>query len=99
MSATCWPSCPPFGGGPVADLEAQYADSGYGDLKKGVVEAVLDELVPFQQRVRELLDDPATLDEVLARGAARAREEAAKTLADVYDKVGFLPPARPGSAP
>ena len=88
-----------FGGEPVGDLEARFAGAGYGDLKKGVVEAVLDELVPFQQRVRELLDDPATLDEVLARGAARAREEAAKTLADVYDKVGFLPPARPGSTP
>jgi len=80
-----------FGGEQVADLEARYADSGYGDLKKGVVEAVLDELVPFQRRVRELLDDPATLDVVLARGAARARAEAAQTLAEVYDKVGFLP--------
>lgn len=80
-----------FGGQSVPDLEAQYAGSGYGDLKKGVVEAVLDTLLPFQQRVREHLEDPAGLDAVLARGAARAREEAATTLADVYDVVGLLP--------
>lgn len=80
-----------FSGDPVADLEARYAGSGYGDLKKGVVEAVLDTAVPFQQRVRERLEDPAGLDAVIARGAARAREEAASTLAEVYDKVGFLP--------
>lgn len=56
------------------------------------MEAVLDTVVPFQQRVRERLEDPADLDAVLARGAARAREVAATTLADVYDRVGFLPP-------
>jgi tryptophanyl-tRNA synthetase len=43
--------------------------------------------------VRELLDDPAGLDAVLARGADRAQEIAAATLADVYDRVGFLPRA------
>jgi tryptophanyl-tRNA synthetase len=79
----------------VADLEARYSGGGYGDLKKGVVEAVLEFVLPFQQRVRETLDDPAGLDAVLARGAARAQEIAAATLADVYDKVGFLPRARP----
>jgi tryptophanyl-tRNA synthetase len=78
---------------PVSELEQRYAGSGYGDLKKGVVEAVLDFAVPFQARVRELLDDPATLDDVLARGAERARPIAAETLASAYDKIGFLPPA------
>jgi tryptophanyl-tRNA synthetase len=80
-------------GAPVSELEAQYAGSGYGDLKKGVVEAVLDFAVPFQERVRGYLDDPATLDAVLARGAEHAREVAAETIATVYDRVGFLPAA------
>jgi tryptophanyl-tRNA synthetase len=84
-----------FGGDSVPDLEARFEGAGYGDLKKAVVEAVLDELVPFQSRVKELLDDPATIDAVLARGAARASEVAARTLAEVYDKVGFLPPVPP----
>ena len=82
-----------FGDEPVGELEARFAGSGYGDLKKAVVEAVLEVVVPFQQRVRELLDDTAALDELLARGAQRAREVAAPTLAAVLDAVGFLPAA------
>ena len=78
-------------GEPVAELEARFAGSGYGDLKKAVVEAVLEVVVPFQRRVHELLDDEAALDDVLARGAARARQVAAPTLAEVLDRVGFLP--------
>ena len=34
------------------------------------------------------------LDEVMAAGAARANEVAERTLADVYDRVGFLPATR-----
>jgi len=78
-------------GDPFDELERRYEGSGYGDLKKGVIEAVLDFAVPFQERVRGYLDDPATLDDVLARGAARAREVASTTLATVYDRLGFLP--------
>ena len=84
-----------FGGEPVGDLEARFAGAGYGDLKKAVVEAVLDAVIPFQDKVRGYLDDPAELDRVLARGADRARGVAAPTLADVYDRVGFLPAAPP----
>jgi tryptophanyl-tRNA synthetase len=82
-----------FSGESIADLEGHYAGSGYGDLKKGVAEAVLDFAVPFQQRVRGFLEDPAALDAVLARGAERAGAVAAETLATVYDRVGFLPAA------
>jgi tryptophanyl-tRNA synthetase len=81
---------------PVSDLEQRYAGSGYGDLKKGVIEAVLDFAVPFQERVRGFLDDPAELDAVLARGAAHAREVAAGTLAAAYENIGFLPAAGTG---
>jgi len=84
-----------FGGDSVDDLEARFAGAGYGDLKKAVVEAVLDAVGPFRDRLHEHLADPAELDAIVARGAARAREVAAGTLADVYEKVGFLP----GSAP
>jgi tryptophanyl-tRNA synthetase len=44
-------------------------------------------------RTTELLDDPAELERILADGAARAREVAGRTVADAYDRVGFLPPA------
>jgi len=74
----------------IADLEAHFADSGYGDLKKEVAEVVTEALTPIRQRTMELLDDPAELQRVLAAGAARAREVASRTVAQVYDRVGFL---------
>jgi tryptophanyl-tRNA synthetase len=79
-----------FGNRPLDQIERDFAGRGYGDLKKEVAEAVLETVVPFQSRVRELLDDPAELDAVLARGAARAGAVASRTLAQVYDRVGFL---------
>ena len=41
-----------------------------------------------------LLDDPAELDRILARGAQKGHEITSRTLSEVMDAVGFLPPAR-----
>jgi len=82
------------GGSSVADLERDFAGRGYGDLKKEVAAAVLDFARPFQARVQELLDDPETLDTLLARGAEKARGVAAETFAHVYDRAGLLPVKR-----
>ena len=79
---------------PVEELVASFAGRGYGDLKKEVAEVVVDRLLPFQQRMAELLDDPAELDRILADGAERAREVAVTTMARVRDRVGLLPSVR-----
>ena len=68
-----------------------YAGRGYGDLKKDTAEAVVEFVTPIKARVDELLADPAELEEVLAVGAARAEDVAAKTVDRVYDRLGFLP--------
>ncbi|WP_370249690.1 tryptophan--tRNA ligase [Nocardioides sp.] len=80
-------------GTPAAELAEQYAGRGYGDLKKDVAEAVVAFVTPFRDRTLELLEDRAHLAAVLDAGAARAREVAQRTLADVYDRVGFAAPA------
>ena len=54
---------------------------------------VADALTPIRQRTLELLDDPAELQRLLARGAARAREVATRTVTTAYDRAGFLPPS------
>jgi len=78
----------------IEDLEREFAGRGYGDLKKVVAEAVVEAVGPFQQRMAELLDDPAELDRLLADGADRAREVARQTMARVRDRVGLLPSVR-----
>jgi tryptophanyl-tRNA synthetase len=78
----------------VEDLEKAYDGRGYGDLKKELAEVVVEVVTPFRDRTFELLDDRAELDAMLRRGAERAREVAGRTLADVYDRVGFVPVGR-----
>jgi tryptophanyl-tRNA synthetase len=68
-----------------------YAGRGYGDLKKDTAEAVVEFVTPIKARVDELLTDPAELEAVLAAGAARAEDVAAKTVDRVYDRLGLLP--------
>jgi tryptophanyl-tRNA synthetase len=80
----------------LAELEEHFAGRGYGDLKKELAEVVTDFVTPVRQRTQELLDDPAELQRVLAAGADRAREVASATVAQVYERVGFLAPGGTG---
>ncbi len=74
----------------VDKLVEGYAGRGYGDLKKDTAEAVVEYVGPIKARVDALLADPGELEAVLAAGADRAREVSAKTIARVYDRLGFL---------
>ncbi|WP_055575116.1 tryptophan--tRNA ligase, partial [Streptomyces prasinopilosus] len=75
----------------VAELEERYAGKGYGALKTDLAEIMVEFVTPFKERTQQYLDDPETLDSVLAKGAEKARAVAAETLALAYERVGFLP--------
>ncbi|MFD9412957.1 tryptophan--tRNA ligase [Streptomyces sp. NPDC059989] len=75
----------------VPALEAKYEGKGYGALKTDLAGVMVDFVTPFKQRTQEYLDDPETLDSILAKGAEKARAVAAETLAQAYDHLGFLP--------
>ncbi|GGW10633.1 tryptophan--tRNA ligase [Streptomyces narbonensis] len=75
----------------VADLEKSYEGKMYGALKTDLAEVMVDFVTPFRARTQEYLDDPETLDSILAKGAEKARAVAAETLAQTYDRMGFLP--------
>ncbi|MFF8374913.1 tryptophan--tRNA ligase [Streptomyces sp. NPDC015661] len=75
----------------VEDLEKSYEGKMYGALKTDLAEVMVDFVTPFRARTQEYLDDPETLDSVLAKGAEKARAIAAETLAQTYERIGFLP--------
>lgn len=79
-------------GRPVAELEGQYADGGYGTFKSDLADVVVDTVTPIRDRTRELLDDRAELQRLLAVGAEKANEVAERTLADAYDRIGLVRP-------
>ncbi|WP_037801056.1 tryptophan--tRNA ligase [Streptomyces sp. LaPpAH-108] len=75
----------------IADLEKAYEGKMYGALKTDLAEIMVEFVTPFRERTQQYLDDTETLDAVLAKGAEKARAIAAETLAQAYDRVGFLP--------
>ncbi len=77
-------------GEPPGAIEERYGDSGYGQFKTDVGEAVVAAVEPVQQRFRELRGDPGELLRLLAAGAEKARAASAPTLAAMYDAMGFV---------
>ena len=75
----------------IQELQDELAGKGYADLKGGLTDALIAFLEPIQKRYAELKNDPAELSRLVEKGAAKAQSIASKTLADVYDRVGFLP--------
>ena len=73
----------------IEEAEERFKDSRYGDFKKTVADAVLEELEPFQARYREILENKS-YEKVLKDGAIKAEAIANKTLKRVQKAVGLL---------
>ncbi|RFU87185.1 tryptophan--tRNA ligase [Streptomyces triticagri] len=80
------------GGNPEA-LAGVY--ESYGALKKDTAEAVVELLEPVQAKHKELCADPGYVEEVLMRGAERARAMARPRVDAAYEAIGLLPPGGP----
>ena len=70
-------------------VEADFADAGYGDFKQAVAEAVVQYLTPVRERYTELRGDEEGLEATLAEGQQKAREIAADTLSGVRQRMGI----------
>lgn len=73
----------------VAD-NCRGAKWGCLDCKRVLADNMARVLAPIRERAAELAAHPRRVDEVLGDGAARARREAAATLALVRERMGFL---------
>jgi tryptophanyl-tRNA synthetase len=74
---------------PAAVL-AQYGGQGFGAFKPALADLAVAVLGPIRERFVELRSDRESLDAVLARGAAQARELARPTLAAAYKALGLV---------
>jgi tryptophanyl-tRNA synthetase len=78
----------------IPSIEDEFAGQQYGHFKVALADLVAEFVESFGTRTRELLDDRAELDRVLAEGADKARAVASETLALAYDRSGFVRPNR-----
>src|SRR5437764_652707 len=65
----------------------QRGGTGYGDFKKDLFAKLWEYFEPMRKRREEILRDPDYIDSVLARGAARANEEAEQVMKRVRKSV------------
>ena len=75
----------------LAEWQARYRAGGvgYGTVKKRVAELLGEYFRPYRQKRQDLEQNPDYVEQVLTRGAQRARAVAAVTMQRVRDAVGL----------
>jgi tryptophanyl-tRNA synthetase len=61
----------------------------YGDFKKQLAEDLIRFIKPIREKAVALRSDPVEIDNILAKGAAKARKSASLTLLEVRKALGF----------
>lgn len=74
----------------VGTVLSQYGGQGFGAFKPALADLLVAKLGPIRDRFVALKDDHETLDAILARGAAKARERGAPTLTAAYQALGLV---------
>ena len=72
-------------------VEGKFVGKMYGHLKAELAELVCEKLKPVQDRYTDLMKNQDHLRATMKSNAERARAHTSKTLARVYEKVGFYP--------
>jgi tryptophanyl-tRNA synthetase len=81
-----------FTGCSADETRKQFEGKRYGDLKKGVAEAVVAALEPIQKRYREIMEERGYLARVLQDGAERITPIAKDTVEKVKKAMGLYTP-------
>ncbi|MEP2735624.1 MAG: tryptophan--tRNA ligase [Erythrobacter sp.] len=69
---------------------SEFGGQGFDAFKPALGEVLVETLAPISARFRELKEDRESLDAILARGAAKARERGAATLSATYKALGLV---------
>ena len=74
----------------IEDAEKEFVGCNYGTFKGKVADAVIVELEPFQQRYLSYRQNEELLNEIFAKGAAKAKVIATEVLERVKKAVGLI---------
>lgn len=70
------------------EIEKEFEGKGYGDFKRAVADAVINEMKPFKERYEEIIQS-GIVDKVLEEGAKKAYEVSKQTLTRVQKAIGL----------
>ena len=74
----------------TADVLREFGGQGFGSFKPALGDLLIEVLSPIRERFVALKEDGESLDAILARGAAKAREIARPTLDATYQALGLV---------
>lgn len=72
-------------------IEKKYEGVGYAQFKSDVADALVEELRPVQEKVKQLLEDKPYMESIYRAGAEKASYVANKTLRKMQKKLGLIP--------
>lgn len=75
----------------IDSIVKDYEGKMYGHLKVDLADLVVETMNPIREKYEDLMKNKDYLEEVMAKGADKARERAAKTLEHVYRTTGLIP--------
>jgi tryptophanyl-tRNA synthetase len=74
----------------LQEIQDKYEGQMYGGFKKDLGEVIAATLEPLQQKYDEIRKS-GQIHDILAQGADKAMEKASRTVAEVKERMGFLP--------
>lgn len=74
----------------VDQVLKDHGGAQFGQFKPALAELAVDKLAPISGEMARLMDDPAEIDRLLARGAEQAREITAPILKKTYEIMGLV---------
>lgn len=72
------------------EVLAEYGGQGWGKFKPALAELAVEQLAPISTEMKRLMDDPAEIDRIMAKGAEKANEIAQPILDETFKIMGFV---------
>ncbi|MGR3464129.1 tryptophan--tRNA ligase [Limimaricola sp.] len=69
---------------------AEHGGAGWGQFKPALADLAVEKLAPISSEMARLMDDPAEIDRIMARGAERARAIADPIVSKTSEIMGLL---------
>ena len=72
------------------EVLAEHSGKGFGDFKPALVDLAVSKLSPIRERFEQLRGDDVMIDDILSKGAEKARAVAQPTMEAAYQALGLL---------
>lgn len=73
----------------IKELEKKFKNKGYAEFKKSLAKVLIEKIEPLSKKKKELLNRETFVEDILEKGAKRARIFAQSSMKDIRAKMGI----------